>query len=182
MTNTLDILNRIKGDIQASPHLTSDFVDVAMIVYKSSGDPDVLRQIASKLIEAYIFSNGAADTFISILKTEVLYDLYLELGTELCVKVLCSYPEWLIKHYVTRSENDSMDLDSIEECPESPIQNLHQEFENLPLESDLHALYELWTRLITHRMPAPHSMRYDPNATLQEIGTILYKMLSQESK
>ena len=62
---------------------TSDHKDNLIIPiieeYKSSKDPEILRQIANKLIVDYICSNGAADTFIAILKSEVIYDLYLEL-------------------------------------------------------------------------------------------------------
>ena len=162
---------------------TSDHKDNLIIpiidAYKSSKDPEILRQIATKLIVDYIGSNGAADTFIAILKSEVLYDLYLELGTELCVRSMCKYPEWLIEHYTAQAENDwnDMDLESIETNPESPFLD-DRLAPPLPFSSDLEALYKLWTELVNLHFKDSDSFTIVTN----QIGAILNKMLSEEIK
>lgn len=165
-----------------TPDPKDNFIIPIIDAYKSSKDPEILRQIASKLIVDYISTEGAADTFIAILKSEVIYDLYLELGTELCIRSMCKYPEWLIKHYTAQAENgwNEMDLDSIEECPESPFYH-SQDFSKLPFESDLQALYKAWTELVNTEMATGKKDLNTFKDVTNQIGAILNKMLSKEN-
>ena len=94
---------------------------------------------------------------------------------------MCKYSEWLIKHYTAQAENgwNEMDLDSIEECPESPFYH-SQDFSKLPSESDLQALYKAWTELVNTEMATGKKDLNTFKDVTNQIGAILNKMLSKE--